>query len=383
MSNPRTPAHQLHTGQLYARSYFDRNLDHIISSSPETVRRMRNRYGRYLSGFGSEDMTGSTGYDPRYQGQHVYDLEKEDDTFGSGIFDPKGRGGTDNPNMGIFAGHYSLPGYVARDVPFTVMKDVTDITDDADVVSVPGGGMYYVEDRGQLARAAPGGPTWRPAIQPSGWTRYDQVYVDMQGKPVPMSGMGQLPRRRLHSQPKRTPHPVRQVPSNRVDPHAVPMVPAERPVGYESIVHATQTPVGVNRAADPVAAAAPDMPMQPQVPLQSTVNVAVQRMAVDGLGQEPLPSGRFRAPIKTRGPAFNPVLQELQRSRSYNVFRQRQVGQLPECPPGEVPDIDTLECVPEVEEEKKPVTAAQLAIAGLLVGAGVGLVVSVAGKKGR
>jgi hypothetical protein len=320
VSNPRTPAHQLYYGPLYARDYFDRNLAHITSSNPDTVASMKKRYGRYLSGFGSEDMSGSTGYDPAYQGEHVYDLEREDDTFGSGIFDPKGRGGTDNPNMGIFAGHYSLPGFVARDVPFTVQKDVTDITDNAAVVSVPGGGMLYVEDRGKLVGAAPGGPTWRPAIQPPGWTRFDQVYVDMQGKPVQMSGLGQLPRRQLHSQPKRVPKSVFGVAAARLNPHLVRKVPTERKVGYESIVAATQLPVGVNRTAHPVAPSAPDMPMEPLVPLVNTTNVAVERMAIQGFGQE---------------------------------------------------------------DDKKPATAMQLAVAGLLLGAGVGLVVAVAGKGGR
>ena len=206
--DPRTPAHQLNYSPIYARSYADRNLAHLISSNPYTVASMKKTYGRYLSGFGSEDMSGSVGYDPQYQGQHVYDLEKEDDTFGSGIFDPKGRGGTANANMGIFAGHYSLPGYVARDVPFTVMQDVTDITDDAAVVSIPGGGMFYIEDRGKLMRAAGTPPTWRPAIQPPGWTDFDQVYASSAAPPVPMNGFGQAPVRRLHSQPKRTPHPV-------------------------------------------------------------------------------------------------------------------------------------------------------------------------------
>lgn len=336
--SPRTPAHQLYYGPLYAREYFDRNLAHIINSGPKTVATMRKKYGRYLAGLGNEDMSGQVGYDPAYQERHVYDLEKEDDTFGSGIFDPGGRGGTTNANMGIFAGHYSLPGYAARDVPFTVSKDVTDITDDADVVSVPAGGMAYVEDRGRLVGAAPGGPTWRPEIQPPGWTRYDQPYVDMEGEPVPMDGFGQLPRRRLASQPKRVRQTVSGVPTDMISPHGVPMVPAERPVGYRQIVHATQTPVGVNAVADPVAVAAPDMPTMPNVPLTSTVNVAVQSMPISGLGQDP-----------TNGDPTN----------------------------GNGTKNDN-------GETEEPTSAIELALWGLLAGAGVGLVVSIAtGKKKR
>lgn len=354
MSNPRTPAHQLYYGPLYAQDYFDRNLAHIISSNPHTVATMRKRYGRYLAGFGNEDMSGQVGYDPAYQGRHVYDLEKEDDTFGSGIFDPSGRGGTGNANLGIFAGHYSLPGNVAREVPFTVSKDVTDITDDAAVVTVPGGGMAYVEDQGRLAGAAPPGPTWRPAIQPPGWTRYDQVYVDMQGKPVPMDGFGQLPRRRLHARPPRVPQTVTSVPTDMVSPHGVPMLPAQGPVGYQSIVHAGQVPVGINRAVAPVAPAAPDMPMMPGVPLVSTTNVAMQKLPISGFGAGGGPHG--------------------------NVFGDEPPASNGPAPNGPVPNGNGP--APVVEPDK-PVSAVELAIWGLLAGAGVGIVYSVVSKKGR
>ena len=358
--SPRTPAHQLYYGPLYARQYFDRNLAHIISSNPQTVATMRKRYGRYLAGFGSEDMSGQVGYDPAYQGRHIYDLEKEDDTFGSGIFDPKGRGGTSNANLGIFASHNSLPGFAAREVPFTVSKDVTDITDDADVVTVPGGGMAYVEDQGRLVGAAPPGPTWRPAIQPPGWTRYDQPYVDMTGKPVAMEGMGQLPRRRLHSRPPRVPQTVTSVPTDMVSPAGVPLVPSQRTVGFKQIVHATQTPVGVSRALAPVAAAAPDMPMMRGVPLKSTVNVATQKMPISGFGAGGGPHG--------------------------NVFGDDEPPPAPPPEPNGTP-------VPNgngngngqltVEEPDKPISAVELAVWGLIAGAGVGLVWSVAkGKKG-
>lgn len=139
---------------------------------------MRASHGRYLSGLGGESVTGQVGYDPAYQGQETDELELQDDTFGSGIFDAGGRSGTANANMGVFASHYALPGYVARSVPFTVSRDVTDITDDAEVVIVPGGGLSYVESRGKLTRPAILGPTWvPPRIQPSGVTSRNQVYA--------------------------------------------------------------------------------------------------------------------------------------------------------------------------------------------------------------
>ncbi|MCP4248747.1 MAG: hypothetical protein GY778_17020, partial [bacterium] len=122
---------------------------------------MRAEHGRYLSGLGGESPSGEVGYDPAYQGQEMYELEHQDDTYGSGIFDPGGRSATANANMGVFASHYSLPGYLAREVPFTVSRDVSDITDDAEVVIVPSGGLTYVESRGKLTRPAVLGPTWR------------------------------------------------------------------------------------------------------------------------------------------------------------------------------------------------------------------------------
>jgi len=395
VNSPRTPAHQLYYGPLYARDYFDRNLHHIISSNPKTVADMRKRYGRYLAGFGSEDMSGSVGYDPAYQGRHIYDLEKEDDTFGSGVFDPGGRGGTSNANMGIFAGHYSLPGYAARDVPFSVMKDVTDITDDAQVVSVPGGGMVYIEDRGRLMGAAPSAPTWRPSIQPAGATRYDQVYVDMQGKPVQMSGYGQLPRRRLHSQPPRVPRSVTSVPSDMVSPHGVPLLPAEKPVGFEQIVHGGQVPVPISRAANPVAAASPDLPMGPQVPLVSTANVAMQRIPVtgeqvscSGLGRIGGPRGNvFGRVAGPRGNVFGaengdcPAGQALDHYGNC-VTPAPEGTPMPTCAADEIVDSVTMKCVPGASQAK-PISAIELALWGLLAGAGVGLVVSVATGKGK
>lgn len=131
-------------------------------------------------GYGSETLSGARGYDPRYQDDGLNELESQDDTFGSGIFDPASRPATANTNMGVFASHYSLPGYAAREVPFTVSRDITDITDDAEVVMVPGGGMIYAEDRGKLVRPAILGPTWRPpSLEPAGNTCHDQVYAFM------------------------------------------------------------------------------------------------------------------------------------------------------------------------------------------------------------
>jgi len=163
---------------LFADSYALRKLP-ILGSVTQGVRgRMRNMHGRYLSGLGGEQPDGRQGYDPQYQDESTYDLEAQDDVFGSGIFDPGSRGGTANANMGVFASHYSLPGYIARNIPFTVSRDVSDVTDGAEVVTVPAGGMTFVEQAGRLTRPAVTGPTWRPkALTPAGVTDRDQPYA--------------------------------------------------------------------------------------------------------------------------------------------------------------------------------------------------------------
>jgi hypothetical protein len=123
------------------------------------------------------------------------------------------------------------------------------------------------------------------------------------------------------------------------------MLPAERPVGFQQIVHARQTPVGINRAANPVAAAAPSMPMMPGVPLTSTVNVAMQKLPISGFAGGGGPRG--------------------------SVFGQDE------------PPVNGNGNGQVVEEPDKPISAVELAIWGLLAGAGVGIVWSVAkGKKG-
>lgn len=164
----------------YADSVAGRRQMLLSQENPILRERMRMIHGRYLSGLGGESPDGEAGYAQTYQDQGGYDLEAQDDTYGSGIFDPSGRPGTANTNMGILASHYSLPGYIAREVPFTVSRDVTDITDDAEVVTIPAGGLAVVEHRGKLTRPAITGPTWvPPRIQPAGNTERYQPYAFM------------------------------------------------------------------------------------------------------------------------------------------------------------------------------------------------------------
>ncbi len=281
MSNPRQPAREPYYGPMYARSFVDRNLALLGQVNPIVKERFRMEHGRYLSGFGSASPSGATGYDPAYQDQHVYELEGQDDVYGSGIFDPKGRAGTANPTMGVFASHDSLPGYIAREVPFTVSRDVTDITDGAGVVIVPGGGMSYIESRGKLEGPAVLGPTWRPPqIQPAGYTSFDQVYAFM-NKPG-QEGTVLNPNAPVRPPPlyrpaRTSPDEVLGVP---MSPRGDVLVPFRRNatrIPYQSQVQPFVTTAPANPVTGPtVSGASPDLPSLTHVPMQSIVNEDVQ-----------------------------------------------------------------------------------------------------------
>lgn len=245
---PRRRANQLYYGPMYADTYAIRNFALLGQGSPITRERMRKQHGRFLSGFGGAEPSGRVGYDPAYQGQEVVELEQQDDTFGSGIFDPGGRSGTANATMGVFASHFSLPGYAAREVPFTVSQDESDITDDAEVVIVPGGGMTYVESRGKLTRPAILGPTWRPPkIQPVGVTTRDQVYGFMTRPGQPLQkpfnpGAPQVPPPNYRP-PRDDKYHARPLPTR--SSCGVPLRPAQRRIPPQSMVTPTDPAVAI------------------------------------------------------------------------------------------------------------------------------------------
>lgn len=73
----------------------------------------------------------------------VLAAELEDDVVGSGIFDEPGRRPTANPDMGVLASRFGIPGYLARERPFEVSEDII-AASGARFVPVPSGGMSYV-----------------------------------------------------------------------------------------------------------------------------------------------------------------------------------------------------------------------------------------------
>jgi len=186
---PHTTSRQPYYGPLYdqgkqtwrALEPWVRNLAKVGNVTPQTQERFNMQHGRYLSGIGAAPEVAPSGGDPRYEGEHLNQLERQDDVYGSGIFDGPDGPATANAEMGIFSSAYSLPGFVGREVPFAVSRDVTDITSGGAVVMIPAGGKAAIEARGKLVDPPVLGPTPRPpALEPPRPTSIDQVYVDLQ-----------------------------------------------------------------------------------------------------------------------------------------------------------------------------------------------------------
>ena len=134
-------------------------------TSPSLEAQQMAQHGR-LAGLGN-DAQEIVGNEPprsdanKWDELAIQELEKDDDVLGSGIFDRPGRM-TSNVGDGVFASDYSLPGYVAREVPYAVSRDVTDVASNGEVVMIPGGGFYHMEQDGSIQPSTVLGPTPRP-----------------------------------------------------------------------------------------------------------------------------------------------------------------------------------------------------------------------------
>jgi hypothetical protein len=129
--------------------------------SPIAYERLMMQGGRYLSGLGQaphdgpeENPMDPTIYalddEPDWRDSLPFELQDDDDSVTSGIFDGDGTAST-NVDMGVFADHWAIPGYIARNPPFYINPEVQDITADAIVLEVPAGGMAYLEKGGKNA----------------------------------------------------------------------------------------------------------------------------------------------------------------------------------------------------------------------------------------
>ncbi len=128
--------------QLPTKDPITKWLYKIGQVAPSKERTWAMQHGRYLAGLGSNATQPASA---AKEDDYSLSLELDDDVYGSGIFDPSGRVPTVHKDLGVFADHPSLPGYIEREVQFSVSKDISDITSGADVVVVPAGGMTYQE----------------------------------------------------------------------------------------------------------------------------------------------------------------------------------------------------------------------------------------------
>lgn len=165
------------TGLIPTKDPITSQLYKIGQVGPRTENRWMMQHGRFLSGFGSNDTQPAFAAKPD---GYVESLEKDDDVYGSGVFDSYGRKPTVNPTLGVFADHPSIPGYIDREVQYAVSKDVVDITSGADVVVVPGGGLTY-QERGGLPvpfDRTGEGPT-RPSQYLEAGKKIDDVFIGL------------------------------------------------------------------------------------------------------------------------------------------------------------------------------------------------------------
>lgn len=269
---------------------------------------------------------------------YLRDLEREDDVYGSGVFDVYGRPGTINPNLGCFADHPSLPGYVDREVLYHVHKDIADITNGADVIVVAPGGMTYQERGGRpVDYDGRGTAPCRPDYRPPPPTGQDDVYVSLTpvppGRPAP-----RLPPSRG---PVFVPLPEAARPTPRMPPARSPSGTPTRfsPIPFDTTgtevplvptVDATRMrmppPPSERVYGTPFRTVPPRQASRP-VPSRSTVNTAVSPSRVGAL----TPPSQVAPSVRGTPMAARDISATAQRqtdvtgARRRGIFRQRSV----------------------------------------------------------
>ena len=78
--------------------------------------------------------------DPGWANNELELLAEMDDIQSNGVFDPPGTHPNVHPDAGVFAARYSLPGYHAREVPFS-KTEIVDATTGRPVIAVPSGAV--------------------------------------------------------------------------------------------------------------------------------------------------------------------------------------------------------------------------------------------------
>lgn len=133
----------------YPSQPYTGNLPSMVEVGPSDARYSSNvapayqapfdrRYGRKLAGTDLDVSDESVS--PGWASNELELLAEMDDIQGSGIFDPPGTHPNIHPDAGVFAARFSLPGYHAREIPFS-KTEVVDATTGRRVVAVPSGAV--------------------------------------------------------------------------------------------------------------------------------------------------------------------------------------------------------------------------------------------------
>ncbi len=136
---PRYPA-QPYTGDLPSMVAVGPSDTRYTSNlAPHYEAPFDRRYGRRLAGLGSAEVQDESA-DPGWASNELELLAEMDDVQNNGVFDPPGTHPNIHPDAGVFAARYSLPGYHAREIPFS-KTEVLDATTGRRVIAVPSGAV--------------------------------------------------------------------------------------------------------------------------------------------------------------------------------------------------------------------------------------------------
>lgn len=122
------------------------------STAPFYQGKFDKMYGRHLAGVGFGDVPAVVADEQTEHGwavNEVQTMEAMDDVQASGVFDPPGSRPNVNPDYGILAVRYSLPGFIAREKMFAP-SEVRDVTNGEQVVHVPAG-WTVADDASKIA----------------------------------------------------------------------------------------------------------------------------------------------------------------------------------------------------------------------------------------
>ena|SRR5690606_6256590 len=158
------------------------------STAAAYQRNIDRAHGRWLAGLGS---TSTMDEEPAYAFNELQVMAEMDDVQGDGIFDPYGSQKNIHPGAGVFATNYNLPGYHARERPFSFSEE-RDVTTGRPIRAVPSGAVAN-DSSAQIAYIEQGlYPRPQPMLKlAKNETPFEQTWNTMQN-PLPIKGLGFL-----------------------------------------------------------------------------------------------------------------------------------------------------------------------------------------------